>query len=66
MPWNAFLDESAAGRWTLEADDILASNGEKKEEFEMCMSLRAPINSVLTVGRCSSQLIANVFPLQCY
>ncbi|AEO43031.1 S8 family serine peptidase [Xanthomonas euvesicatoria] len=33
---NAFLDEAAAGRWTLEVDDMLADNGkEQLQEFEM-------------------------------
>ncbi|WP_285448138.1 S8 family serine peptidase [Xanthomonas sp. LMC-A-07] len=33
---NAFLDEPSAGRWTLEVDDMLASNGDEQlEEFEM-------------------------------
>ncbi|PPV07158.1 serine protease [Xanthomonas bromi] len=33
---NAFLDEPAAGRWTLEVDDMLADNGkEQLQEFEM-------------------------------
>ncbi|MCF5992373.1 proprotein convertase P-domain-containing protein, partial [Xanthomonas perforans] len=33
---NAFLDEAAAGRWTLEVDDMLADNGkEQLQQFEM-------------------------------
>ncbi|QBG96560.1 serine protease [Xanthomonas oryzae] len=33
---NAFLDEAAAGRWTLEVDDMLTGNGkEQLKEFEM-------------------------------
>jgi len=33
---NAFLDEPAAGCWTLEVDDMLADNGkEQLQEFEM-------------------------------